>query len=144
MGLFGPSKREKQEAHFMAPQWLRIVNDCATLVNTTVNPEVFFYRYDLMLENIEKLASIEKIVHFSGKKPSAQLKELRAQKERETDTFIDRAHQAALEHAVSLKTEKGRDAAMQRFFRSMDPYVDRMTPGNRSHLQALEEKSKLP
>ena len=138
MGLFGPSKREKQEAHFMAPQWLKIANDCAHLVNTTVNPEVFFYRYDLLLETVGNLAGIEKIVKFKGKRPSLQLLELQAQRERETDTFIDRAFEAVSERAAGLKTEKGQAAAVQRFLQRMEKYADRMTPGNLAHLESLK------
>ena len=143
MGIFGPSRKEKKIAKFMAPQWLRIVNDCATLVNQTTNPEVFFYRYDLMLEHVENLSKIQRIVHFSGTKPSAQLKILIEQRERETDTFLDRAYQAALEHAASLKTPKGKENAMQRFFQSLEPYKERMTVNNVSHLKQLQEKTNI-
>lgn len=138
MGLFGPSKKEKYEAQFMAPQWLKIVKDCADLVNTTVNPKVFFARYDLMLENLSNLADIEKIVKFSGKKPSVQFRELVAQRERETDTFIDRAFEVARDRAAELKTEKGRAEALQRFFQKMEAHSNRMTPANLAHLQSLK------
>ena len=36
------NKRKKAEAQVMAPQWLKIAQDCVNLINSTTNPEVFF------------------------------------------------------------------------------------------------------
>lgn len=139
MGLFG-NKPSKKEARFMAPQWLKIIYECADHVNTTTNPEVVFSRYDLMLETLAKLADVERLVKLSGKKPSVQLKELVTIRERATNTFIDRSYQAARDGATNLKTEKGRVNAINNYFEKMGAYRGRMTPANLAHLSALQEQ----
>ncbi len=55
-------KMNKQNVEMMAPQWLRIVGDSVKLVNETTTPKVYFERYDLLIENLEKLAEIEDVV----------------------------------------------------------------------------------
>ena len=46
----------REQAKEQSKQLLKIAQDCAELVNTTVNPDVFFNRYNLMLENLQSLA----------------------------------------------------------------------------------------
>ena len=122
----------------MVPQWLKIINECAGHVNTTINPEVFFSRYDLMLETVAKLAEVERLVKLSGKRPSVQLKELAAIRDRETITFIDRSYQDARDKAANLKTEKGRLNAIDNYFEKMNAYSGRMSPAVLAHLSTLQ------
>jgi hypothetical protein len=136
MGLF-TSKRAIMEAELMIPQWERIANDCIKLVNETVRPEVFFDRYDLLLEMIRNMSTKERIVKFIGKKPSRLLAEYTAMREEMEGKFIDRAYYAAREKSFSLKTEKGKLNSMNKFFEKMAEYGSRMSKRNWSKLDGI-------
>ena len=49
---------------------LRIINDCGTLIETTVNPDVFFMRLNLLMEKTEHLVRLETFIKFIGEQPS--------------------------------------------------------------------------
>lgn len=139
----GSSKKPspKSELATMVPQWLKTAVDCAELVNTTVNPEVFFTRYDLMLEQLSKLAAVENKYPFKQGVPSETLKTLLEDREAETDTFIDRATESVLAKAAELKTEKGRKNSINRFFEKMDTYSEYLTENNKNHLTNLRNSA---
>ncbi|MBQ1169497.1 MAG: hypothetical protein IIX49_01565 [Oscillospiraceae bacterium] len=52
---------------------LRIMNDCKNLVSTTVKPDVFFGRLNLLVERGEHLQRLEQYISFSGASPTAAL-----------------------------------------------------------------------
>ena len=114
--------REKQElaekiraqAKEQSAQWLKIANDCANLVNTTKNPDVFFPRYKLLLENMQKLAGLESTGIFSKSPnlPSAEFLRLEKLFPAATENFIDRSFEEAKEKAATLKTEKAKEDAI--------------------------------
>lgn len=141
--------REKQElankiraqAKEQADQWLKIINDCANLVNTTVNPEVFFPRYSLMLDYLEKLAGLEctGIFNNSKAKPKEEFYRVDDLFPAATNSFIDRSFAAAKEKAEALKTESGKKNAISRFFASMDKYRVEMEPESIRHLDELRK-----
>jgi len=159
MGLFGKRKerlaaereaREKQElanrireqAKEQAGQWLKIVNDCIQLVNTTTNPEVFFKRYNLMLEYLEKLAGVECTGIFSNSKelPSEAYLRVESIFPEATSCFIDRSFEAVKAKADTLKTEKGKLNAIGRYFEDMDKYIIFMSPESVDYLEQLKER----
>lgn len=137
MGLFGNSKA-KETARFMAPQWLKIARDCTNLVNKTTNPEVFFSRYDLLIEQYRNLAGIEHLVKFSGTKPSAQLRNVIASREHETELFLKRAFDKLTQDINKLKTAKAKGNRVDAFFSKMECYKDYLTPSNIALLEKME------
>ncbi len=136
--------RMRAEAKEYSAGYLKIVKESATLVNETTNPEVFFKRYDLMLEHLERLAGLEctGIFENSRELPSAAFLRIEAQFPAATNDFIDRAFEEAQKHADSLKTEKGKTAALHRFFDSMDKYIIHMDSESVEYLNRLREKHK--
>ena len=66
--MFGFSKEEK-DAKLMVPQWLKIVTDCRDLINKTVEPDVFFMRYELLKETTAKLAKASKYYNLRAPSP---------------------------------------------------------------------------
>lgn len=160
MGLFNKRKlkkaaereaREKQElarkirelAKQQSDQWLKIIYDCANLVNTTKNPEVFFQRYNLMLEHLEKCAGLEctGIFNNSRELPSTAFLRVEEQFPAATNNLIDRAFEEAKTKAETLKTEKGKKNALTRFFDNMDTYIIYMKPESVEYLDNLKQKS---
>lgn len=134
--------RMRAEAKEQSGRHLKIVQESAALVNETTNPEVFFSRYNLILEHLERLAGLEctGIFDNSPELPSEAFLRIEAQFPTETNTFINRAFAEAQKHADSLKTEKGKAAALLRFFDSMEKYTTHMGSESSVYLDELREK----
>lgn len=139
------ARRIRAQAKEQSEQWLKIVKDCAYLVNTTKNPEVFFPRYELMLEYLEKLAGLECTGIFSNSSelPSAAFLRIEAMFPKETNIFIDRALEAARANTETLKTEKGKVNALKRFFAKMDAFTINMDAESVEYLEALKKEHIL-
>ncbi len=127
--MFGHSK-EKAVAEMMAPQWLKIMMESRDIVNRTTDPEVFFSRYDLVIENANKLAGISKYVKFKGTKPAEVLRQVTAQEDAATRDFILRCFQRAQLNAEKVKTEKGKRNQFEKFQSSLESYFFRMSQEN--------------
>jgi hypothetical protein len=60
MGLF-KKKKSKQEIAFMerqVPGFGKQLGESADLIKNTVNPNVFFMRYDFIIQTLERLVEI--------------------------------------------------------------------------------------
>jgi hypothetical protein len=131
----------RTQAKMQSQQLLKIVHDCAELVNTTVNPEVFFMRYNLMLENLEKLAGLEctGIFDNSPALPSAEFLRIEKLFTAATNDFLDRSFEKTKERADTLKTENGKKNAIKRYFDDMEKYIIRMDGESVEHLDKIKE-----
>lgn len=136
------ARRIREQAKDQSEQWLKIAKDCAYLVNTTKNPEVFFPRYELMLEYLEKLSGLECTGIFSNSTelPSVSFLRIEAQFPAATNDFIERAFEEARSKAETLKTEKGKVNALKRFFAKMDAYTIHMDAESIEYLEALKKE----
>ncbi len=134
--------RMMAEAKEQGDRHWKIVKESATLVNETTNPEVFFSRYNLVLEHLERLAGLEctGIYDSSPELPSEAFERIDALFPTATNRFLDRALEAAQKHADSLKTENGKKAAILRFFDSMDKYIIHMDSESVVYFDELREK----
>lgn len=141
--MFGKNKKQKiSQAQFMAPQWLKIAQDCVDLVNTTTNPDVFFKRYDLCIQTVQKLVNIEKHVSFSGKKPHVFLNELHQKRNAATHDFIMRYYYKALGDAEKLKTVKGKINKINKFCENIEiAYYDYLSKDNLKLLYDLRDSA---
>jgi hypothetical protein len=121
--------RIRKQAQFQSQGSLKIINDCVELINTTVNPEVFFMRYNLMLEHLETLAGLEctGIFENSSELPSEAFLRIEAQFTAATNDFLDRSFEKAKEHADTLKTENGKTNAIKRYFNNMEKHIIHMS-----------------
>lgn len=109
---------------------MEILNDCAHLMEKTVNPEVFFNHYDLYLEKLDILAEAE-----SSGAVDVQSDSFIAMQEKLSTTaglitpitqFIDRMWYDTYTKAQSLKTERGKQNRYKKFFETLQQYEDRM------------------
>lgn len=138
-----PSKKALKEveyAHMMAPQWLKIAEESAKICNETVNPETFFSRFDLMLEKLGQLAEIEHLVSFSGEPPSAAYQRIQQQRPALIHNMIERSYNRMIAEARSLKTKKGQDNKLVRYFTTMNTYSEQIGKDGMIYLQSLMEK----
>ncbi len=100
----------------MIPQWYKNALECASIIDTTKSIEVFSQRYDLMLQNLTLIAEIEPRVCFTGMTVKERIEKLTSQRENLVSDFIVRDFNKVCEKAAKLKTERGRNNAMSRFF----------------------------
>lgn len=136
------SKTSSEESILLytASRWLEIAEDCVKIVNSTTEPRVFFDRYELLLENMQNLASVENDLSIQGTLPSVQLEHIKNIRFEETDEFIKRSYKKAEAKADSLKTDRGKQNAFQRYFDSFDPYVDKLSQENIQLLESLKRR----
>lgn len=120
----------RNEAEFYGGQLLRILNDCANLVNTTKNPKVFFERYDLLIKSLENLSRLERFNCFSGPLPSHDLQETLSKKNFTINDFIDRYYQDTINKIQNLKTQKAKDKKIEDFYQELVNYNSCMLPIN--------------
>lgn len=124
----------------LAPQWLKIAEESAKLCNETVNPDVFFSRFDLMLEKLRQLAEIEHLVSFSGELPSISCQRIQKQRPAAIHDMIERSYNRMIQEARALKTKKGQDNKLVKYFTTMNAYSDQIGPDGMAYLQSLMER----
>lgn len=109
---------------------LEILNDCAELIESTVNPEVFFARYDLYMEKLSILSDAQsvRLVKVKGDDLVAKYKEMNTEEKRIStiNEFIDRFWKSTCIKADNLKTEKGKNNRYQKFLDSLSEYNEKM------------------
>lgn len=132
-----PIPTTRKEAEFVAPQWLRIAQESANICNNTVNPDVFFSRYDLMELTLRRLAAIEHFLSFSDNLPSSVLEDVQAQRSAAIRDMIERSYQREQSEAQKLKTETGRENRMRRYFETMNQFSEQLGPDGMSLLHEL-------
>mgnify|MGYP006939906693 CR=1 FL=1 len=134
----------KKEAEFYSASMLKIALDCANLVNTTKNPDVFFNRYNLLIEKMENLAKLEVFECFNGQPPSKNLEEILNKKVLTVNDFIDRYYSDVLFQVFSLKTQKAKQSRIDKFCNGLNDYkkylsVDSLNKYNELCLKIKEE-----
>ncbi len=125
----------KKEALFMAEQWMRIANDSANLVNSTSNVDVFFNRYSLLIEELEKLSKLEKFHCFKQQQPSTNLKEILNKKEYTINDFITRFYDKTISEINSLKTDTAKSKRIESFYKNLHKYESMLSS---AHLERIE------
>lgn len=133
-------KMARLTAEMAAPGYLKIAQDCAKLVNTTVKPDVFFSRYDLLESVLACLVLTEPYVKFNGTQPMAQLRKVQAQRLQAERDFIQRSYDRMIQEARALKTEKGQSGRLVKYFTTMEGYAEQLGPDGAAYLQSLKER----
>ena len=132
----------RKEALFQAEGFFKIAHDCAHLVNTTKNPEVFFFRYDLLIKKMTHLSQLEKFNIFSNPLPSQELNEILGKKELTINDFIDRYYDSICDKLISYKTEKAKEKKINEFYNTLIKYGNKMNDNNIKKFTELYYKLK--
>lgn len=107
--------------------------DCAKLVDSTVNPEVFFGRLHFMLDLALTLQQYEKYECFHGGTPSELYRETISNLGEIVDKFIVLAYNKQTEKASKLKTPSGRQKSNRKFAENLKDafdHADSFWPGH--------------
>lgn len=129
----------KKEAEFYSAGMLKIANDCANIVNTTKNPEVFFDRYNLLINKLENLSKLERFKCFTGTPPSQNLENILNQKSLSINDFIDRFYNETIQQINSLKTKNAKNKRIENFYQQLSKYNDCMLPENITNYTRMYE-----
>ena len=127
-------------AKFMAPQWLKIAEDCTSLVNTTKNPQTFFERYRLLKETFLKLQVIEPYVKFSGQSPTEVLKMIDQKQGPTIGDFIDRFFKETSDKINCMKSQKGKNNKIDGFINDLHPYFNFIDENNLQKVKHYQEQ----
>ena len=110
MGLFSRFVRPKisQEEFVYIQGVLNQAQDCASLINTTTKPDVFFKRLNMVLDLLLELQPYEKYGIFKTATPTQNYNRICGNLEATVNDFIDRADEDNLRKLARLKTEQAR------------------------------------
>lgn len=136
-GLFGNKKKKKaasrnngrhQNTEFVKQNLLneeRIINDSIKLINETTNPEVFFSRYETLLEAFDRIVDIVRINALGENALNEALASKEKYKlgfENDLSAFINRCYSKTEEKISSLTTEKAKKNHAEKFLAILDGY----------------------
>lgn len=103
----------------------RVIQNCLNIISETIDPEVYFSRYYLMLDKATHLTFLEKYLSFDVS-PSAAVEEIKIKKQISINRFLLRCEASIYEK----KTEKGRTNQRKRIYDSLQPYLNEMNEEN--------------
>ena len=122
------------------PQEIRIINDCVNLINDTKTIDVYFPRWDLLIERLTELSKLEKFISFTLPLPSTQLDDVFLHKEMLNQQFLERCWKNTFDSLNKLKTEKGKQNKIKKFFDTIFSFKQYLTPSNLEYLDNLKNK----
>ncbi|MGN0629985.1 MAG: hypothetical protein ACI4JN_01540, partial [Ruminococcus sp.] len=143
-----------------AKSLLKQLNESTNIVNHTTNPKTYFERLNFIFDTLMEMTKYEKSGIYKGSSPTQNLNKLKNDLESSVNAFIDRAYDAQIKKACSLKTEQGKINSLNKFFDSMfaafesadtlwsgdsvrEHYVGKLfTSGNMAYLNSLHEECK--
>lgn len=139
----------KELAYQKAGNSLRIVQDCNKIVQSTIDPDTFFSRFQLLIQHSNNLSNLERYVSFSGASPTYAFNVLAAEKQECIKQFLIRYFCKVDIKAESLKTAKGKLNQYQKFYDSLKPYFSEMDANNidyietkyKAYTRSLEKKA---
>jgi len=97
-------------------------------VNTTVDPNIFFYSYEQLILGLRYLSENEKELKFQNKKPSDNLKEILNKRVLTINEFIERYYNEIDMKLNILKQSTAKINNINKFYNSLksyDKYMDR-------------------
>ena len=112
---------------FTIKRYIKMLNDCKDLINTTKSPDVFFNRYLMAIALLNELILIERKLSFKGQKPSKVKKQFQEKEIFTVNDFLDRYYNETLYKISMLKTHKAKVNKIIAFSNKIDEYSIYMT-----------------
>jgi hypothetical protein len=142
-GLMMTEKQIMDSVNILIENNNRISADCARIVQSTVKPDVFFERMELMEMKTVELTVLENYVAFADPKPSQVLEVYRKEKNQVTDQFLTRYFNSVLDKNETLKTDTGRLKNLQKCYNSLQPYYKRMSENNIQYVEKFYRQTQI-
>lgn len=117
----------------IAENHLKILRESADLCNKTKKPDVFFSRYELLIEHGEQLVKLSKYIKFKGATPKETLNQVLKKRPAAIKQLIDRC----FEDAEKLKTETARKKRYDKILKDFIPYKSEIDKANWCYLEEM-------
>ena len=101
-----------------------VISDCLELTKKTLKPDVFFMRYDLLVQTLTEVTLYHKLFHVPRQNPEEDLRRVIDTRDARTCDFIQRSHSDMAQKAAALKTEKARISRYEKYYQAMEPFQD--------------------
>ena len=120
---------------YIAANDLRIMNDCNDIIQSTLKPDTFFMRLNLLVDKAKHLVLLERYISFSGASPSAAYNEIVENYQEAIKEFLIRYFLDTFDKAEAMKTTKGRIGKYQKFYDSLQEYYCYMSNENIDYIE---------
>lgn len=139
MGIFFKSKKQK-EAEKIGPGLLATAQECANMVNTTANPEIFFSNYKKMIDSLISLTKIQYSLKIKGQLPSDILRTIQDKKPFTIEEFLERYYQKTKEKLAKQTDFSRQEKIVKRFEEELLPYRHHFAERNKKQLQTYSKE----
>lgn len=118
----------------------RVASDCLELTTKTMNPDVFFFRYDMLIETLALLSLYHRLFRIPSQSPEPELRRALESRNMLTEDFIRRSHSNMAQKAAALKTEKARCGRYEKYYQEMGLYIEHLSAQARQTLEELKQR----
>jgi len=133
--------REMTEAQANAQEWMSQFNESAKILKQTLEPAMFFSRYDSVVSTAKELADASNKGYVNMSIDIKQwLREATENKDKQINEFINKLYRKMLKSVDDSKTASKKIEKINTFFAEMDKYSDKMLPLNLELLKSHREE----
>ena len=118
----------------------RVASDCLELTTKTMNPDVFFFRYDMLIETLALLSLYHRMFRVPAQDPESELRRALESRNMLTEDFIRRSHSNMAQKAAALKTEKAQRGRYEKYYQEMGLYIEHLSAQARQTLEELKQR----
>ena len=118
----------------------RVASDCLELTTKTMNPDVFFFRYDMLIETLALLTLYHRMFRVPAQDPEPELRRALESRNMLTEDFIRRSHSNMAQKAAALKTEKAQRGRYEKYYQEMGLYIEHLSAQARQTLEELKQR----
>lgn len=118
----------------------RVASDCLELTTKTMNPDVFFFRYDMLIETLALLTLYHRMFRVPAQDPEPELRRALESRNMLTEDFIRHSHSNMAQKAAALKTEKAQRGRYEKYYQEMSLYIEHLSAQARQTLEELKQR----
>lgn len=118
----------------------RVISDCLELSMKTLKPDVFFMRYDLLVQTLTEVTLYHKLFRVPAQDPEPELRRALEYRDARTADFIQRSRSNMAQKAAALKTEKAQRGRYEKYYQEMGLYIEQLSAQARQTLEELKQR----
>jgi len=134
---------KKQEARDNVNAWLSQLNNCGKILKSTYDPEIFFSRFEMLVNVATKLSDAKNAGHIQGNFShdlDVAFHEATVNRRNPINDFINKTYRKMLKECGGLKSMKGKVEKIEKFFMKLAKYFDQMEVKNVERVQILKDE----
>lgn len=112
---------------------MRIVKDSSRIVSTTVDPDTFFSRYELLTQHSYQLVLLSNYIKFKGIQPQFLYQQVQAQKQAEIKNILIRSWDDVVTKAEKLQIPAARKKRYEKLYKTLERYDNEMNEENKTY-----------